>query len=143
MKFKATITKEVIDKSLMCGLTGNLLGKVGENCAYAVILHELIPNCLVGDRYTSFYAKNTDERGKMIRIGQTKHGILMKQNIQSFDSSASYMHYKNRYDLVGKECEITIPKKVLEEYHGTSDPVEIAKLLISNEMLQPICKQIK
>lgn len=151
MLFKAKITKEVIDKSWLCGVklkAGENEGKMihtPENCAFAVVFHQLGINARVGSVSTHFLTKDSDHKHYHTDLTSQKklyispHSGDMIINIRKFDDGVHAP--EERYELVGNECEVTIPDEVLNHYFETADPEHIAKLLMGNEILQPICKE--
>lgn len=126
MKFKITITKEVIDKSLMCGVDANIL--VHTNCAFAVAYNQLIPNTEV----THSYAWFDDEDGN--NIGESKLMGDQIEFIQTFDCFSD--DPTQRYTLVGQTFDVEIPDEVIEYWHG--DAVTAAQKLIDNPIMQTV-----
>lgn len=134
MKFKITITKEVIDKSLMCGTQKEQSKRITTNCAFAVAYNELIPRTNVFHDSVCF----DDINGIAIRKldGVIFHRLSFEQKdfIYKFDLMDGEPH--QRYTLVGQTFDVEIPDEVIEYWHG--DAVTAAQKLIDNPIMQTV-----
>lgn len=128
MEFTIEITKEVIDKSLMCG-ADNYDINISENCAFAVAYNELIPNVSVGPFYVYFGCKDLKNT-----IGYSKLTPEQKSFITRFDLLGDTP--KERYRLVGRKFEVEIPDEVIDYWHG--DHVKVAQKLVNSNILKPV-----
>lgn len=129
MKFKSTITKEVIDATLMCGYDETI--SVGTNCAYAYIINQLIPNVDVGIKSIFFKKKGEDTWTWYSPVSDEMQEIILHfDRVGSFAKSKNYKGcLRERYTLVGKECEFEIPDEVIEYWY---DDVAKAAQKIAN-----------
>ena len=141
MKFKVTVTKDVIDRSLMCGVGGS--GQIASNCAFAVLYTDLVPNVVVTGSEAAFYKNKRYYIGGYVvfddqlqKVGLTED---QKDFIRKFDSRNSdirpegYGYYMDRYELVGQEFDIEIPDAVIDYWYKDASEVaaKIANLRIS------------
>lgn len=125
MKFKITITKDVIDKSLMCG-TFQFKESVSQNCALAICYNQLIPDVGVG--YPNVY----------FSMGLNVVKEYMPQDQLNFIDAFDNMmcNHMQRYTLVGQTFDVEIPDEVIEYWHG--DAVTAAQKLIDNPIMQVV-----
>lgn len=126
MKFKCTVTEEVIQKTAMCGLGEGV--DIARNCLFAYIYNCLVGNVIVRNNTTIFLNKAED-----IIIGDIDNGVVIKNAISLFDDEKSIE--QRRKNFLGKEYELEIPDEVIEYWHG--DSVKAAQHLIDNPILQP------
>ena len=130
MKFLINITKEIIDKSLMCGTSEDIIPS--QNCAFAIAFGNLIPNVNIGISKTFFCKDNKYNCGDtIINIDNT---IEQMQFIKNFDRMKN--NPQERYSLVGQTFQVEIPSEVIDYYY--SDIAEAAQKIINSEILQLI-----
>lgn len=129
MKFKLTITKDVIDKSLLCSTAYDKnITAVGYNCAFAVAYNELVPNVWVAPHIV--YFKRKDNRA--IILTTCVLSLDQQRFIKEFDSFVSEPN--KRYGLVGRSFDIEIPDYVIQHHYG--DASKAAQKIIDNPILQ-------
>lgn len=126
MKFTVTITKEVIDHSLMCQTPGNEMNPP-DNCALAYAINQIVPVSVLQIEMVFWGNK------KKI-LCTTRHTAVVHSFIHAFDR-LRYDHMR-RYELVGSNIEVDIPEEVIEYWH--QDAVTAAQKLIDNPILQPV-----
>lgn len=137
-KFIITITKEIIDKSLMWG-NNNL--SVAGNCAFAKAFQEFIPNVVVSTFNTFFLKnfKNTEAATHMINCDVNNTISIINNSISQIEFIYRFDSYKNtpydRYSLVGQQFEVEIPQKVIDHYYQDSVD-EVNKILANSTSLQ-------
>lgn len=115
-KLKIKVTKEILERSKMCGHTGNMLETIAENCAVALAVRDIFPNVWV----ERFYIKGLVK--PILLPGIATNFII------SFDNTTS----ADRPNLPEIEFEITIPDAVLEQINIE----EIRPLLLNHPTLQ-------
>lgn len=128
MKFKITITKEVIDKSLMCGVQS---GDVTSNCAFAVAYNQIVPFVQVSHLGALFYKSS----GYDSLIASCYGSVEQEDFVTVFDSM--YRYPQERYSLVGQTFDVEIPDEVIEYWYG--DASKAAQKIIDNPIMQVVC----
>lgn len=136
MKFRITITKEVIEKSLMCGVTDKMPQGMGfsaletyvqSNCAFSKAYNQLVQV-----RVSSAYVRFFDEEG--IEIAREELTNDQKCFVNVFDNMNEKPY--ERYSLIGQSFDVEIPDAVIEYWYG--DAVKAVQKIIDNPILQPL-----
>jgi len=104
---KIKVTKEILQKSAMCG-TISEAGKmdtsaVGSNCALALAVREIFPNAWVSREYIA----SDGDRKKSLPINLP---WSMRSFIKRFDMSSSWQ----RRQMPEQEFDLPIPDEVIE-----------------------------
>ncbi len=91
VQFKVTVTKEILELSLECGIRNNI-EEIGRNCAIAIAFKDIFPDVEVTEDYVypfgiNKYAKNSDLKIELPQVA--------KDFIRVFDS-LSAMHKVRR-----------------------------------------------
>ena len=110
MKLKITITKEIIDKSLMCGVPGHCYNKGSHtsNCMVAEALKQFFPNISVA--YSSFNPfTGVDHKALFIRLPEKATKMIIK-----FDNLRDTP--EERKQFIGQSFEIDVPDEVIDYY---------------------------
>lgn len=122
-KLTITVTKEILEKSKMCGVKGQI-GLVSENCAIALAIRDIFPNAKISLSSTSlvmgYFGKNV--------FGVIDHPNDMTEYIKLFDSTFSF----DRPHLPEASFEIDIPDAVIDTINIDS----IKPLLINHPTLK-------
>jgi len=128
MKFKCTITEEVLRATEKCGNDDGIA--VSENCLFAYIYNQLVQNVSISNYAVNFL----DRDNKRIAFKEVNLFHYLNDEISLFDQQPSIE--QRRVNFLGKEYEIEIPDEVIEYWHP--DPVVAVQNLINNSILQPI-----
>jgi hypothetical protein len=116
-KLKIKVTKDILEKSKMCGV--KLDDKIGTNCALAMAVREIFPNCWVekhiirlydGELEFSKYGKFNVIENKY--IGQIQLPERATNFINLFDSMKS--NWIDRPYLPEFEFEVELTEEVLQ-----------------------------
>ncbi len=128
--FKITITKEVIDKSLMCGtaVENSNIEYVMGNCGIARAISELIPNIYVTEGWIRYFDLESNKIIEEPNIDSEQAKFIRK-----FDSYSKTPN--NRYSLVGKSFNINIPQEVIDYYYQDKMN-EVYEILNKSDVLQ-------
>ena len=114
MKILIKITKNILERSMMCGQN---LNKVGENCAVALALRDVFPNAYV--------------TGSFINIeggwGGTNDSIMLPENAVCFIASFDVKKPHERPLMRLFSFEIDVPDSVIE-----SIGIDEVKQILSN-----------
>ena len=127
MKFTISITKDIIDKSLTCGVSGlapsTSAGEIQMSCAFAVAYNELIPMVYVETEMIYFHGRN---RELLTAVHATKEQTRFIEAFDSMNKGNNYMYYPNeyegrfymnRYTLVGHWFNVEVPDEVIEYWY--------------------------
>jgi len=130
MKFKIKITKDVIDKSLLCGTDAKNV-EISTNCAFAVAFRELIPvRVWLAE---TFFIDEDDEI--IARVPNSPEQIGFINNFDRLKNKP-----EERYKLVGQEFDVEIPDAIIEYWYG--DAVTATQKIIDSEILKPVYENI-
>lgn len=124
MKLKLKITKEILEKSSLCG-AANGGGLLTENCAFAIAFRDIIPNTIVTKCVTYFQSKHNNT------IGAVVHSNKQERFIDLFDLSEPV----NRLLIPEQEFEVEIPDEVIEYYY--QDYAVLAQKIADSKVFQP------
>ena len=127
MKLKITVTKEIYEKSALCG-SGFYPGFVADNCAVALAVRDVFPDASVGTKCISVPAGN----GKTHHLMQLPE--IAREMIGRFDDvtisigglvyreSPEYLALvtKMRCELPEFSFEIDVPEEVIESIDVSS-----------------------
>lgn len=126
MKFLITITKDVIDRSLMCGTDQSINDRIS-GCAFAIAYGELVPVHVLG-----LEIQFLNDRQRF--LDSIKTSFDQREFICAFDLMCHTP--EERYSLVGRTFEVEIPDNVIEYHYG--DSVKAAQKIINNPILQTV-----
>lgn len=120
MKIKIKVTKEILKKSMMCGVRMEP-GGITQNCAVALAVREIFPNADV----TSFNIWLNDELFTNIRL---------PENVKRFVSLFDYYRTNPsaRLDMESIDFEIEVPQAVIDRI-GIG---EVYKILSESKTLE-------
>jgi hypothetical protein len=138
MKFTITITKDVIDKSITCGVRGlgdSTAKNLHTSCAFAVAYNELVPLVYVetGDIY--FYGRDNTQ---LAHVYATREQTKFIETFDSMNRDSDHFlisdyFYMNRYKLVGRQFEVEVPDNVIEYWYPNIQQA-IDKILASSSL---------
>ena len=113
-KLKIRVTKDILERSKMCGQKGYGIS-YSRGCAVALAVTDIFPNCSVGSEHISVF---TDY--EIIRIELPKEAAIF---VCMFDGTSQ----NNRPLMKEIEFEISIPDEVIEKIN-----IEELKPLLQN-----------
>jgi hypothetical protein len=123
-KLKIKVTKDIYQRSMMCGVIPDINAPITENCAVALAIRDIFPNASVTHREIIPFAA----------VGNYDFGISLphaaRQLIGMFDACKNTPQY--RLTLPEIEFEVEIPDEVLEHI----DIKEITKILTHHPYLE-------
>lgn len=102
MKLRIIITKDILKRSMLCGLGEE---KVLDNCAVALACREIFPNCYVDDTYLRPFSDMDDQ----LRIRLPWEARIF---IRRFDSLAEQPEL--RMDLPETEFDVELPQLLID-----------------------------
>lgn len=118
-KITVLITKEVLEKTKMCGLNGNMMELVSQNCAVAYAVRELFPNASVGAGTISLDSSLENK---------TPLSIKAQNFISAFDFSSA----EERVLMPEVSFEIDVPDGVLSDI----DISEVQRIVENSSTLE-------
>jgi hypothetical protein len=123
-KLKIKVTKDIYQRSMMCGVVPDINAPVTENCAIALAIRDIFPNASVTHQEIIPFAA----------LGNYDFSISLphaaRQLIDMFDAWRDEPKY--RLTLPELEFEVEIPDEVLEQI----DITEITKILTNHPYLE-------
>jgi hypothetical protein len=128
---KINVTKEIIERSAMCGFKGSIDNPQSEyskdyggNCAFALAFREIFPKAMVNTDYTFAFgiptleeqlsSVSSEEKCKIIeeKYGRIEHSDSMGDFISQFDDLSPLNRLSQ---LVPESFELEIPDYVIDK----------------------------
>ena len=135
MELKITITKDVIDRSLMCGTSNDSFGSISTSCGIAVAVRDIFPDASIGSMvWFPFGQAGSDNNVSAINFVEECLNLpLMAVNfINIFDRLKKTP--EERYKLVGTSFSLYITDEVIDRINID----EITQLLEDHPILELI-----
>lgn len=146
MKLRITVTKEILQKTVMCGV-GPDLNNPGHHCAVAEAVREIFPNAYIGGYGLIFNHIPTKENPLAIDVsgGDIEQAITKGEGcrlpseavnfIKEFDSYAEEEEYedcKKRLDMPEISFEIEVPTSAIDSL----DIKEVERIISQSKTLE-------
>lgn len=125
-KLKIKVTKEILQRSMMCGLNAV---SIGANCAVALAVRDIFPTAAVSSKYIFPFMQDPDYIISDMTINLPPEA---ESFISDFDNLV--INPRGRLHLPELEFEIEIPDKILEYI----DIKQITQLLENHPTLELI-----
>lgn len=127
VKLRITVTKEILERSKNCGVTGgNLIKEMPTNCAIALAIRDIFPNAFVEIKGIFLDAKS------YLNFYVCKADIELPQTAKDFIDVFDWADPEDRIALKPISFEIEIPDSVIDQINIE----ELRPLLANHPSLQ-------
>lgn len=114
MKLTIKVTKEILERSKMCGEIENSIGRLNTHCAIALAARDIFPNAIVEQTYIApFPKKFADYMGS--KAWGDQHIIELPLTAIGFISSFDRATPEVRVKMPELEFTVDIPDNVIEQ----------------------------
>lgn len=125
MKFELKITKDILRKSMMCGVNNMMTSR---NCAFALAFNELVPFVSVAGPYVRFISNTYHESYIVYTTEEQRNFIYQFDRLRDTP--------KERLNLPEQTFQVEIPDRVLSWWYD--DHVKLAQAIANSTCLTPV-----